>query len=337
MTQMENETGQSQSLYTVPDHGNKRRYLPIAVLVVVVILFSVFYSFFISSPDNFPQDSVVSIVPGESLKMVVEQFRNAHLIRSSSVFQSLVIMFGGEKKVIAGDYLFATKESAIHLAWRVVGGDFGMQEIKVTIPEGFSVSDISHLLEQKLVEFNAYAFLEQAKNDEGYLFPDTYFFPPTATSSDIISRMKENYNLKIQPFLPAIATSTHSEADIITMASILEDEATSTADRQIVAGILWKRLKEGVPLQVDSTLRYVTGRASKDLTVADLELNSPYNTYRFKGLPPTPIDNPGADSIYAALHPIPTKYFYFLSDNAGIMHYATTFAEHQANIQKYLR
>jgi len=120
------------------------------------------------------------------------------------------------------------------------------------------------------------------------------------------------------------------------MASILEGEALTTSDRKLVAGVLWRRLEIGMPLQVDATFSYVNGKTTFELTLDDLKIDSPYNTYKYKGLPPTPINNPGLNSINAALYPTKTKYLYFLSGNDGKMHYARTFEEHKRNRQLYL-
>jgi UPF0755 protein len=307
------------------------------VLLCFALLCGVIYIRLVRSPSNFPTHTVVSITPGETLNDVTRELRNDGIIRSSVTFQSIAILFGGERRIIAGDYLLSTPENAITLAWRVSHGDFGMEETKITVPEGFTNTQIGDLLQAKFLTFDETQFLLDARQEQGYLFPDTYFFPPTATSSDIISRMKENFDAKIAPFLPAIAISTHTEADIITMASILEQEATSTTDRKIVAGILWNRIRAGVPLEVDSSVAYAAGKLLKDVTAADINIHSPYNTYEHTGLPPGPLDNPGLDSISAALFPIQTKYVYFLTGSDGIMHYATTFAQHEANIAKYLK
>ncbi len=308
-----------------------------SAIVCACILILLFFYSFIYPPSTFPSDSIITISPGENLSGVIKDFESKRVIRSATVFQSLVILFGGEKRVIAGDYLLENPQNAVTLAERVVRGSFGMTEVKVTVPEGFSVVDIGNVLEKKLVTFDKETFVRMAKHQEGYLFPDTYFFPPTATSTQIMAQMKNNFDVRIKEFEPAIATSGHSEYDILKMASILEGEATGTKDRQIVAGILWNRLKNGMPLQTDSTLRYVTGKTSAQLTMNDLKMSSPYNTYVYTGLPPTPINNPGADAISAALHPTPTAYVYFLTGTDGLMHYAKTFAEHVANERKYLK
>ena len=124
--------------------------------------------------------------------------------------------------------------------------------------------------------------------------------------------------------------------DIVTMASIVEKEATSTVDRQIIAGILWKRLADSYPLQVDAPFYYLLGKDSAHLTVVDLALDSSYNLYTHKGLTPTPIDNPGLDALSASINPTTTKYWYYLSDKKGNMHYAITYDEHLLNKEKYV-
>jgi len=151
--------------------------------------------------------------------------------------------------------------------------------------------------------------------------------------------MRANFDTNTAPLEPAIESFEQSQhvtqSDIITMASILEGEAKTTADREIVAGILWKRLTLGMPLQVDSTFMYINGKNTYQLSAADLKIDSPYNTYIYTGLPPTPIDNPGLDSITSAITPTTTNYLYFFSGRDGTMHYAVTYADHLKNIAKY--
>lgn len=125
--------------------------------------------------------------------------------------------------------------------------------------------------------------------------------------------------------------------EIIIMASLLEKEAKTEQDRKIISGILWKRLDVGMPLQVDASLNYINGKTSAEMTQKDLNQDSPYNTYKYKGLPLTPICNPGLDAISVALNPISSPYWYYLSDKNGIIHFAKTFEEHKENKFKYLR
>jgi UPF0755 protein len=148
--------------------------------------------------------------------------------------------------------------------------------------------------------------------------------------------MKSNFFDRIKTLDTEISNFDKPLPDIIKMASIVEEEARTFESKQIIAGILWKRLSIGMPLQVDASFKYINGKGTKDLTLTDLKIDSPYNTYVYKGLPPTPIANPGLVSIKATVTPIKTDYLYFLTDRKGVMHYAKTYSEHLANKKKYL-
>lgn len=211
------------------------------------------------------------------------------------------------------------------------------REITVTIPEGLNTRQIADILEKNNL-FAASEFSKLAAADEGYLFPDTYRLYKTATPEEVISKMKANFTKKLtQDILDEISAQKKDLGEIVTMASILEEEVKSTEDRKIVAGILWKRMSLNIGLNVDSSLTYILGKTSAELTETDLKNNSPYNTYTHRGLPPTPISNPGMDALLAALRPTTTKYFYYLSGKDGVTHYATTLEEHALNKRRYLR
>jgi UPF0755 protein len=315
---------------------SQRKALPYAILAFfVAVILCLSYIFLYSAPKNFPVGDVLTIHSGDSLQSITVDLKNKHIIRSELVFRSLVILFGGEKRVIAGEYLLTKRQGSLPLARRFVDGKFGIDTIKITIPEGWNIFQIGDYLEKNLIKFNKNEFLSLAKNDEGYLFPDTYFVSMSAKPSDIIEMMKQNYEEKISA-IAQIGTSKKPVKDIITMASILEEEALPK-DRQIVAGILWKRLVLGMPLQVDSTFSYINGKNTYNLTLDDLKIDSLYNTYRYKGLPPGPISNPGVDAITAAATPIKSNYLYYLTERDGTIHYAKTFAEHVQNKEKYLK
>ena len=136
--------------------------------------------------------------------------------------------------------------------------------------------------------------------------------------------------------LSGIQASGHSLSDIVIMASLVEKEARTDVNRRIVAGVLWNRLALGMPLQVDAVFGYIFDRDTYSPSFEDLKVDSPYNTYTHKGLPPGPISNPGLESIYAALYPTKTNYLYYLTGKDTLMHYARTYAEHVANQTKYL-
>ncbi len=211
------------------------------------------------------------------------------------------------------------------------------REIVVTIPEGYNVRQIGETFE-KLGIFSKEDFLKIAQKEEGYLFPDTYRFYKNAKSEDVISKMKENFNKKIMPeILEEIKKQNKTLKEVIIMASLLEEEVSAAEDRKLVSGILWKRLDFGMGLNVDAALTYVLGKTSHELTAEDLKLDSEYNTYRYRGLPPWPISNPGLDAILAALRPSPSPYLYYLTGKDGRTYYAKTLEEHALNKFKYLR
>lgn len=314
---------------------NRRVY--IYILFFLLIIFCFVYIYFHLPPKDFPLNSIVTINSGDSLQDITISLYNSHIIKSLFFFRTHVILQGGEKRVIAGDYLLDEAVGPADLAYRFVHGQFHLNRIKITIPEGWNVFEISNYLEKTLMNFDKKKFLDLALRDEGYLFPDTYFVSPTIRPEMIVDTMQDNFSRKIILLQKQISDFNHSKKDILTMASILEREARTAESRKIVAGILWKRLSLDMPLQVDSTFSYINGKGSLELTLSDLQIDSPYNTYRYKGLPPTPIGNPGIESIVDAITPTKTNYLYFLSDKDGVMHYAKTFEEHIKNKQKYLK
>ena len=293
------------------------------------------YIYFHLPPADFPIGQVVTIYSGESLQTITESLYNSHIIKSPFTFRAHVIIQGGERRLIAGDCLLDKKEGPADLAYRLVNGKFHLTLAKITIPEGWNIFQIGDYLKANLMNFNKIQFLSLAKKEEGYLFPDTYFVSPTSKPEVIIDKMKKTFNEKIIS-VAGIATSTHKLKAIIIMASILENEARTTESRRTIAGILWKRLSLGMPLQVDSTFSYINGKNTYELTIDDLKIDSPYNTYVYRGLPPGPIGNPGLEAINSVINPISTKYLYFLSSKSGVMYYAKTFDEHVKNKLLYL-
>ncbi len=306
------------------------------ICLPVILLAGLLY-FLFAPPSDFPRGYMVDIHSGQSLTEIGITLKNAHLIRSASVFNMLMISLNHEHDAVSGMYLFKQPVNVYEIAKRISGGDFGFPVKKVTIPEGTTIKEISLLIPKDFVNFSVKTFIASTTKKEGYLFPVTYFFPTNANAGDVIKRLSDTFDEKMTPLRADILISNRTEKDVITMASILEEEALTTEDRKIIAGILWKRIKIGMRLQVDAPLDYERGKNTFELTLADLKKDSPYNTYTRKGLPPTPISNPGLDAINSAIYPTETKYFYYLSDKKGIMHYAETYDQHLVNKRKYLR
>lgn len=307
-----------------------------AILVVALILVTGILQLF-RPPKNFPAPYFLRITQGETLFAITLRAERVHLVRSARVLQLATIMQGGERSIQAGDYYFDAPVTVMELARRLSTGDFNITPTRVTLPEGYTVQDMGETLERMLPNVTKEEFIALAKNDEGKLFPDTYFFSPAVTAEDVYQKLRQNFESKMKPFREEIAVSGRTEQQIVTMASLIEREANGSDDRAIIAGILWKRLDRGMLLQVDAPFYYLLGKTSAELTSADLKLASPYNTYVHTGLPPTPIGAPGVASIEAALNPEVSPYLFYLHDKNGVAHYAKNFSEHQANIRKYLR
>jgi UPF0755 protein len=291
------------------------------IFYVLGFLLAVFFCYFFifSSPSDFSPSTIVKIEQGDNLRNVSFKLKEANIIRSRFIFEVFVILFNGEKHLMYYNYLFENKSPVWVVAKRISRGEHHMAYMSVTIPEGFDVSQIADTFSSKLTNFNKNKFLEIAKAKEGYLFPDTYFFLNTDTEKEVLKSMANNFDKKIEPLMLSIIASGKTEKEILIMASIIEGEAkgeiNGQSDREFISGILWRRISIGMPLQVD---------------VAP-------DTYKTRGLPSSPIGNPGLLSIKASISPEKSPYLYYLHDKDGNIYYAKSFAEHQMNIKKYLK
>jgi UPF0755 protein len=320
------------SSYWSLDMG-KRASIVLSACAVIVI---VFYIVVARPPANFPTTHLITIEEGATLKEIATDFQARGVVRSGALLKFIVLVSGGQKLVHAGDYAFKWPRNVFTIARAIETGAYGLQPLRFRVVEGATVTDMAELFAPQLERFDAIRFLSVGKPMEGFLYPDTYNFLPNTTDKMVIETLHDRFEQKIAEITPPIASSTHSLKDIVTMASILEREAHDTADRRMIAGILWKRISIGMPLQVDAAFLYTTGKNTFQLTTADLQKDSPYNTYTNKGLPPGPIGNPSLDSIEAALKPTKSAYLYYLADKNNVTHYAKTYEEHLQNKAKYL-
>jgi UPF0755 protein len=308
-----------------------------AVFLTVIGMVIVSLSLVITPPSNMPEEVVITIEEGWSVRQTAAYLKEQSTIRSAFVFRVLAKLSGRERDLVAGSYSIREQPSVYHIFTRLIKGEYHMVPVRVTIPEGWTVKQIAEALDRNLPNFKASKFLDLAQDKEGYLFPDTYFFRPNSTEQDVIRIMNENFEKKLAHLSDDIATSGRSLHEIMTMASIIEGEARTMESRKMIADILWKRFDIDMPLQVDVVFPYIMGKNTFELTLADLRVDSPYNTYRYKGLPPGPINNPGLNAITATLSPTKNNYWYYLSDMQGGMHYARNHDQHVVNKQRYLR
>lgn len=311
------------------------------------------FLFLLSPVASQPFYKPMEITPGTGFKEIAKSLADSGLIRSRQTFILYGLLSGSAHRLKPGNYLISAGSSTPAIILNLIEGPIIDREI--TFPEGMTLKDIDAVLTQNkilpegtLVNFpfkklvSEYKFLDNAKNLEGFLFPDTYRIFLNSNTETVVKKFLDNFNKKIAPIL------TNNKQlkinDLITIASLLEKEAPDYKDRQIIAGILYKRLAAGIALQIDSTITYAKCNG-KFLTCADprvyrkdLKFQSQYNTYLHNGLPPGPIGNPGLDAIKAALDPVKSDYLYYLSDpKTGKIIFSKNLEEHIDNRAIYLK
>lgn len=297
---------------------------------------------------------VIEIPRGTGASTVADKLQQEGIIKSSLHFLYYAWSHNAASQLKAGTYSLSPSMRISDIVSAMEQGS--SLDIRVTIPEGSSSADMEKRFIAAGLQINRgefisfadttvkdarnkfnYPFLLQlsvSQNLEGYLFPDTYDFAPDATVEQIGAKMLENFQDKA---MPQINQNTVELNDLVTLASILEKEVQTYEDMRTVAGLLNNRLQVDMPLQVDASIAYLTGKKTGEITTKDKAVDSPYNTYAHKGLPPGPITNPGLKSIQAALNPQKNDYWYYLSAPDGRTIFSKTLDEHNANKAKYLR
>lgn len=304
-------------------------------LFIVGVIF--FYLYIVRAPSLTMYPVKITVENGQGAQSIAYELFENGIVRQSKFTQNLIVSNGREKKIPAGTYIFKAPLNVFAVANRIASGDFGYIPTKVTIPEGTISKRLAVIVNSKFPHIATSTFEALAREKEGYLFPETYFFSPEVTEQEILDRMSVIFKRKIEPLQDQIIASGKTLQEVLTLASILEGEVQTVEDKKLVADLLERRIKIGMPLQVDTTLVYSIGKTSAELTIKDLRTDGPYNTYTRKGLPPTPISNPGLDSIEAILNPTPNNYLFYLSDKDGITRFSRTHEEHVKLKQKYLR
>jgi UPF0755 protein len=298
----------------------------IGILVVFVLFISVFIFVYQNSFPVSNDDTLRNFVinQGDGLNVISTRLQSNNFIRNKFVF----LLFTRTQKVNnnlqAGLFRLSSSMSTSEIITKLSTG--GSYDFWLKIIPGTRIEEIS----------SKFTFNPEL---EGYLFPDSYLIPEYFTASETEALIKKNFDEKISSF----NINKNNLPTIITLASLLEREAKTKTDRQMVAGIINNRLKIGMALQIDATVQYA--RDSKNhpakywqvLSKTDLKINSPFNTYLNPGLPPSPICNPSLDSIYAAINPTSSDYIYYIHGTDGKMYFAKTLAEHNSNVSKYLR
>jgi len=280
--------------------------------------------FYLASPPDSNQESKQFVVnQGDGLDEIALRLEQNNYIRNQYVFMFLASVSGLRQKLQAGSFNLSTS--------------YSNQKIIKVLTEAqvaeywFKIID-GQRLEELTIQF--------PKENEGYLFPDSYKIPVDYTPTQILSIIKNNFT---KNFNQAKSASIYSDQEIVTLASLIEREARTLESKKMVSGILQNRLKIGMALQVDASVQYARDSLRKPQTywepllAKDLDMVSPYNTYTNPGLPPAPICNPGLNSLIAAFNPTASDYLFYITGNDNLMHYAKTLEEHNQNIAKYLK
>jgi UPF0755 protein len=291
-----------------------------------------------------PARKTVFLHAGWSVHRIAGELKSAGVIRNATAFIVWHRLHNRER-LKAGEYLFATSADTRQVIERLVRGDFLVRT--VTVPEGYTIFDIADAVEEAQLgsrdEFLKAArdrveliadFAPQATSLEGYLFPDTYQFTRTQGVEDIVETMVRRFR-KEALALNLVNGQSQSISRIVTMASIVEKETGATSERNLVASVYYNRLEKRIALDADPSVIYahlLNNTYSGALHHADMWINSPYNTYRFAGLPPGPIGNPGRAALEAAMHPATSDFFYFVSDGHGHHRFAHSLSEHNRNV-----
>jgi len=338
----------------------KITYKIILGLAVLFLLFPVIYFLkeVYTAPGDINNTKIFTISSGEGAKQVSINLEKEGIIKDHYAFLFYVYAKNNYKNIQAGDYLLSSGMNIADIVKMIVNGNISQR--KITIPEGWDLRDIADYFQSQGISTREdfYSIVgEPTKTDnninisgygfpgkpsglslEGYLFPDTYYVGYGDNAETIIKKTLENFDQKITTEMKAEAKAQgKSTFEILTMASLIEKEVKTYHDKQIVSGILWNRLNKGMPLQVDSTVLYANGGDASKVYTDDTKIDSSYNTYKYKGLPLGPICNPGIDSVEAALNPITSNYYYYLSAPDGTTHFSKTLEEHNINKVKYLK
>ncbi|MCL5434842.1 MAG: endolytic transglycosylase MltG [Patescibacteria group bacterium] len=315
----------------------KRLIVVIAILLVGIAATGFWWTNGLLPANAKDKTPIIFVVnKGEGVREIANRLKSEKLIRDPIVFFLFTRMQGLDKQIQAGDFRINASLTTPEVAGALTHGTL---DIWVTIPEGQRALEIAKALKEKLPEYKV-SWDEELVKNEGYLFPDTYLIPRDADINFIITLLRNTFTNKYS----ALGTPRNglTQNQVVVIASMVEREARYEKDRPLVAGVILNRFNIGMKLDIDATLQYALGYQTdekrwwkKGLTNNDKLIESPYNTYKVAGLPPTPISNPGLASLDAVINPAKTDYLFYMTDAKGINHYAETIAQHNENIRKF--
>ena len=317
--------------------------------ILLIILPYLWWTNVSQPPSGSSEKFSFIITKGSGAVHIGQKLEKEGFIRSAFAFKLYTQITNTSKQIKAGQYTLSKNQPLTNLLTQLKKGPSG---IWITVPEGKRKEEVLDIFLQNLSfedrsksDFTT-QFLSLTSDSEGYLFPDTYLVPIDSSPELVFNTLRSTFDKKTSEILKS-NTAKLSTNEVVTLASLLERETVTDEERPIVAGILLKRIDNSWPLQVDASVQYTVANARctpsqtdcdwwPDLTKQDLEINSPFNTYKYQGLPPSPISNPGLGSIKAVLENTQSPYWFYLHDPSGVIHYAQSLEEHNLNIAKFL-
>ncbi len=345
---------QGHAIHTI-ERRRKRRFLRLVLAagllaITALIAIAAWFSFSINVPVGGSEQRVITIAEGSSISQIADQLEDAGMIRSSWAFSTYARLGPAHGQLKPGPYQLKGSMSTVQIIDYLASGKIAVKTFVAR--DGSTMKQLAASYEAQGLgtaeEFTAAlqntplppelaaAFPEAKQDLEGFLLADSYNVVANESAASVVSRMLNNFSAKALPLFkndPSPQKLTYYET--LTLASIVEKEASRDEDRAGVAGVFYNRLRQRIKLESDVTVIYLTGRIEP--TASDLAIDSPYNTRKYAGLPPTPINSPSLLAIEHTLKPIDSDYIFFIGGSDGKVYYAVTYAEHQANIKKYIK
>ena len=317
------------------------------LLVLIWIMISLFYYQGTRPASQDSRSITFEVKPGMTLKQVTLELFNQRLILSPSAFQAIAYIQDKEKQIMVGEFSLSPSMLPTEIILRLTSGKTILYPL--TIPEGYRITEIASLLDTQGLASSEVFILQTQDKDliksmdiptdslEGYLFPETYYLSKLTPEKKIVQKMVNTFKEKVlkSQLLKSTKESPLSLHEIITLASLIEKETGLDSERKLISSVFHNRLRKNMRLQTDPTVIYAIEKFDGNIRKRDLKIDSPYNTYRYKGLPPGPISSPGIKSIEAAIFPIKSNHLYFVSRQDGSHHFSSTLVEHNQAVKKY--
>ncbi|MEO6696054.1 MAG: endolytic transglycosylase MltG [Ignavibacteria bacterium] len=327
----------------------KRSYKYLIVLNIILLAFIIYQLFFSKYHWNGNDEKRFIIEPGKSSDQIISELEKNDIIPSSLIFKIVLKLTGKEAQIISNHYLFKNGMNNLQLLEQLTNKELN-QKVKLVIPEGYTIKQIGKLIEKKL-SLSKEKFYNESTNDslinllgingkvktlEGFLYPDTYDVSPSISEKAIVLILFNEFRKKIsRSDLPELKDSMLLAT--ITLASIIQGETRLEKEMPVVAGVYVNRMKKGMRLEADPTIQYIIADGPRRLLYEDLKINSPYNTYINKGLPPGPINNPGISAIRAALEPDEHNFIFFVATGQGGHKFTENYEQHLNAVKEYRR